>query len=225
MGKVKNFLDKPTFTSIQKLIFDKFSEDKSLRKQFYFTGGTALSAFYLHHRESEDLDFFSESDFVNQITDRFTNQISKTINTESRFTQIENTRIYELLKDGKLQMKIDFNYYPYQRLKQGITFQDVAIDSLFDIATNKLQTIISRTQIKDFVDLFFLLKEFTFWDLVHAVKQKFNLEEDLVLLGSNFLKVEQFDVLPKMLIPLTLNELQDFFKEQAKKIAKRVIEK
>lgn len=222
MGKVKNFLDKPTFTSIQKLIFDEFSKDKSLRKQFYFTGGTALAAFYLHHRESEDLDFFSESDFVNQITDQFTNQISKTINTEPRFTQIEDTRMYELLKDGKLHIKIDFNYYPYHRLKQGITFQDVEIDSLFDIATNKLQTIISRTQVKDFVDLFFLLKEFTFWDLVHAVKQKFNLDEDLVLLGSNFLKVEQFDVLPKMLIPLTLKELQDFFKEQAKKIAKRV---
>lgn len=223
MGKVKNFLDKPTFTSIQKLIFDGFSKDKSLRKQFYFTGGTALSAFYLHHRESEDLDFFSESDFVNQITDQFTNQISKTINTKPRFTQIENTRMYELLKDGKLQIKIDFNYYPYQRLKKGITLQDVEIDSLFDIATNKLQTIVSRTQVKDFVDLYFLLKKFTFWDLVHAVKQKFKLDEDLVLLGSNFLKVEQFDILPKMLIPLTLKELQDFFKEQAKKIAKRVV--
>lgn len=225
MGKVKNFLDQPTLTSIQKLIFDEFSKDKSLGKQFYFTGGTALSAFYLHHRESEDLDFFSESDLVNQLTDQFINQISKAIDTEPRFTQIENTRMYELLKDGKLQIKIDFNYYPYQRLKKGITFQSVEIDSLFDIATNKLQTIISRTQVKDFVDLFFLLKEFTFWDLVHAVKQKFNLDEDLVLLGSNFLKVEQFDVLPKMLIPLTLKELQDFFKEQAKKIANRVIEK
>ena len=224
MGKVKNFLDKPTFTSIQKLIFDEFSKDKSLRKQFYFTGGTALSAFYLHHRESEDLDFFSESDFVNQITDQFTNQISKNINTEPRFTQIENTRMYELLRDGKLQIKIDFNYYSYQRLKQGITFQDVEIDSLFDIATNKLQTIVSRTQVKDFVDLFFLLKEFTFWDLVHAVKQKFNLDEDLVLLGSNFLKVEQFDVLPKMLLPLSLKELKEFYRNQAKKIVSRVVE-
>jgi predicted nucleotidyltransferase component of viral defense system len=27
---------------------------------FYLTGGTALSAFYLRHRLSEDLDFFSE---------------------------------------------------------------------------------------------------------------------------------------------------------------------
>lgn len=29
---------------------------------FYLTGGTALSAFYLEHRVSEDLDFFTDSE-------------------------------------------------------------------------------------------------------------------------------------------------------------------
>lgn len=218
MGKV-------TLTSLQQVIFEEFAKHKSLREQFYFTGGTALSAFYLHHRESEDLDFFSENDFVNQLTDQFINQISKTINTKPRFTQISDTRIYELLQNDKMQIKIDFNYYPYKRLKKGIVLQGVKIDSLFDIATNKLQTIISRTQVKDFVDLYFLLNKFTFWDLVHAVKQKFKLDEDLVLLGSNFLKVEQFDVLPKMLVPLELKTLQDFYRDQAKKLGMRVVKK
>lgn len=31
-----------------------------LRDSFFLTGGTALSAFYLQHRYSEDLDFFTE---------------------------------------------------------------------------------------------------------------------------------------------------------------------
>lgn len=30
---------------------------------FYLTGGTALSAYYLNHRISDDLDFFSEQEF------------------------------------------------------------------------------------------------------------------------------------------------------------------
>ena len=30
-------------------------------QQFYFTGGTALSLFYLQHRKSEDLDFFTST--------------------------------------------------------------------------------------------------------------------------------------------------------------------
>lgn len=31
-----------------------------LRETFFLTGGTALSAFFLAHRYSEDLDFFTE---------------------------------------------------------------------------------------------------------------------------------------------------------------------
>ena len=31
----------------------------SLSSDFILTGGTALAAFYLHHRRSEDLDFFT----------------------------------------------------------------------------------------------------------------------------------------------------------------------
>ena len=33
--------------------------ESPLVDNFYLTGGTALSAFYLQHRLSEDLDFFS----------------------------------------------------------------------------------------------------------------------------------------------------------------------
>lgn len=34
----------------------------SLAKKFYLTGGTPLAAFYLQHRYSEGLDFFSEDE-------------------------------------------------------------------------------------------------------------------------------------------------------------------
>ena len=39
------------------------SEEKSISAHFYLIGGTALAEFYLHHRLSEDLDFFSEQEF------------------------------------------------------------------------------------------------------------------------------------------------------------------
>ena len=32
---------------------------------FYLTGGTALSRFYFHHRLSEDLDLFTETENMN----------------------------------------------------------------------------------------------------------------------------------------------------------------
>ena len=44
---------------------DKFlafaGKSKYLREHFYFTGGTALAAFYLRHRLSEDIDLFIEN--------------------------------------------------------------------------------------------------------------------------------------------------------------------
>ena len=57
MGQV-SFLNKE-----QKSILDGLKENQLIRSNFYFTGGTALSEFYLQHRYSEDLDFFSENIF------------------------------------------------------------------------------------------------------------------------------------------------------------------
>lgn len=225
MGKVTKIeLGELTFTKLQRTIFDEFSKNKQLSNKFYFTGGTALSAIYLHHRESEDLDFFSESDFANnEYIEDFITKIAKDKNSQVRFTPKERTRIYELVKKGKVQIKVDFAYYPYKRLKKGIQVNGVDVDNIRDIATNKLHTITSRTEVKDFVDLYFLLKEFTLWDLIYGVKEKFRIELDLFWLGSDFLKVEKFEVLPKMLVPLKLKDLQDFFKEKAKQIGMRVV--
>lgn len=44
-------------TPQQELALEAISQS-NLAKQFYFSGGTALSHYYLQHRLSEDLDFF-----------------------------------------------------------------------------------------------------------------------------------------------------------------------
>lgn len=41
------------------------AQQKIITQHYYFTGGTPLAAFYLHHRYSEDLDFFVEEQEVN----------------------------------------------------------------------------------------------------------------------------------------------------------------
>ncbi len=55
-------------TNEQRIILDEVKQDSFFR-DFYLTGGTALSAFYLQHRYSEDLDFFSEKPFSIQEID------------------------------------------------------------------------------------------------------------------------------------------------------------
>lgn len=49
------------------------------------------------------------------------------------------------------------------------------------------------------------------------------MELDLVWLASDFLKVNKFEYLPKMFIPLNLEELKTFYTELAKKVSMRVI--
>lgn len=217
-------MEQITFTPLQRKIFDKVSEDPILSKQFYFTGGTALSAFYLHHRESEDLDFFSESDFEDTKIETLIKNLSISFKTPYRFTKKGEVRIFEFVKNDKLLIKIDFNHYPYKRVEKGKKYQKVEIDSLRDIAINKLLTINQREDVKDFVDLYFLLKDFTIWDLIYGVQAKFRMELDIVLIASDFRKAEEFDFLPKMLVPLNLSDLRESFKQKAIELAKRVTE-
>lgn len=217
MGKV-------ILTPLQEKIFEAVAKDAVLSKNFYFTGGTALSAFHLYHRESEDMDFFSENNFNTNSAISIMGKVSANIKVPFRFTENERVRIFEFVKNDKLLIKVDFNYYPYKRLKEGIFYKDFAIDSLLDIATNNLLTVNQRTEVKDFVDLYFLFKHFTLWDLLYGLEKKFGMEMDLILIASDFMKVEDFEFMPKMIKPLTLLELQNFFKQKAKELAEKVIE-
>ena len=213
-----------TFAPLQRPVFEKITKHPLLPKTFYFTGGTALNAVYLHHRESEDLDFFSEKDFNDEQISDIVGDVASSIRATPRFTKKYRSRIFELVKNNKVLIKIDFVYHAYNRLEKGVEIEGFPVDSLRDIATNKLLTVNQRTEVKDFVDLYFLLKEFTIWDLFYGLKAKYNMELDIILVGADFLKVAEFTYLPKMIKPLALEELKLFFRNKAKEIVRRAIE-
>lgn len=212
------------FTKEQKIILDVVKQNDFLRSNFYFTGGTALSALYLFHRYSEDLDFFSQEKFDNQVLLTLMEEWGKKhgFSLKSRF--IEVVYIFDLAFKSKANLKVDFSYYPYKRLEKGKVVDNLESDSLLDIAVNKILTVSSRTEVKDFVDLYFLLQKFHVWDLITGVRIKFHREIEPLLLGSDFLKVEDFDFLPKMILPLTLKDLKTFFREKAKEVGVKSIE-
>jgi len=121
-------------------------------------------------------------------------------------------------------LKLDFGFYPYPRVKKGLNYSGIIVDSLFDIAINKLTTINQRSSIKDFVDLYFLLDKFTIWDLIEGVKVKFRMELEPWILGSDLgYVVKDFQTLPKMIKPLTLVELKNFFRKKAEELGKKAV--
>lgn len=188
-------------TKEQKIILGEFKKDGQLSSIFYFTGGTALSEFYLKHRLSNDLDFFTEKPFDSE-------QVFAAVNSWSKKHDfIIKVRPHGLVytyffkfKKGEV-LKADFARYPYPLIKKPKVLGNLKVDSLYDIAANKLLTMNQRTNVKDFVDLYFLLDEFSFWQLKDGVIAKFNTELDLYYTAV----------------------LKAFFRERAKKLGYEVV--
>ncbi len=218
MGKVN------VITHEQELLLNEFRNDSYLSSHFYFTGGTALSLYYLQHRESVDLDFFTEDAFDPQTILQHVKIWGNNFNLTVEYIRREDTHIFNLTFPNKQIVKVDFGLYPYKRVSVNETINGIAVDSVMDIAINKLLTAQQRTEVKDFVDLYFLLGEFSVWDLIVGVKVKFGVKLDPFIVGTDFLKVEKFDFLPRMIKPLTLEELKSFFKRKSKEIGGKSVE-
>lgn len=130
---------------------------------FYLTGGTALSLL-LSHRESEDLDWFSQKSFDPV-------KLQPRLETLGDLTKVE---LEENTLNAYLNgVKIQFLGYRYRLLEPLLVWGKIKISSPLDIACTKLQTIGIRGSKKDFIDLFWLLKRFSLEELFEKLKQKY----------------------------------------------------
>lgn len=122
-------------------------------------------------------------------------------------------------------MKIDFSYYPFPRLEPGKLQYGIQTDSLLDIAVNKIQFIGTRTKARDFVDLYFIVKEtgMVMGDLMIAARNKFDFYIDPVQYGKQFFKVTEVMDYPRMVKPLSEHDLQKFFLGEAKKLGPDIL--
>jgi hypothetical protein len=121
-------------------------------------------------------------------------------------------------------LKVDFNYYPFPRLEKGSHWKSLEIDSLKDIAVNKIQTISTKARERDFVDLYFILQKekWKLKELIISAKTKFDWHIDPVQLGQAFTQVVALEDVPKVLVPFNKTEMENFFLEKAKELGKNI---
>lgn len=210
----------------QRKILDVISADTEICKFFYLSGGTALAEFYLQHRLSEDLDFFSEQEFDVQAIDVFFKKNKIALGIEKiDFQQSFNRNLFFLYLKGDI-IKTEFTYFPFPRIEAAMKKDGLEIDSLLDIAVNKVFTIYQKPRSRDFIDLYLINKK-TGWaidDLVKKAKIKFDFHIDPLQLGSQFLLAESVKDYPFMKIELNHKDWQDYFMNEAKKLGDKILE-
>ncbi len=213
-------------TETQKLFLELFGK-QSISKKFYLSGGTALAGFYIPYRYSEDLDFFSMEEVqVNEIV-VFIRSIKDKLGFDSFDFNTSFNRNLFFLHFPDQELKLEFTYYPFQSLDLSKEEFGLKIDSIEDIAVNKLFTIYQNPRSRDFIDLYMIMKDrnFLLEDLIKKAKLKFDWHVDPLKLGSQLLLVGEVKDYPRLLIELDEKDWQNFFKEEAKKLKADIFDK
>ena len=195
----------------------------SIRDSFFLTGGTALSAFYLQHRISEDMDFFTEEEGQVPRVLPVLQEISRELKGKLEIRQSFRSYLEVVLTKEKEILRCDFAMDSPFRLEKKIFRPEhgIYVDNILDISCNKLSALFDRGDPKDFVDIYFINKEvIPFEKLVGEAKKK-HVGLDNYWLAISLAKVEDITILPRMLKPIELDELKRFFSNQAKKLMQK----
>jgi len=123
---------------------------KVFKRKFYLVGGTAI-ALHLGHRRSIDFDLFCQTDVnkkdIRKKLESFPFKIVK--------LSEDTDQIHFVIND----VKITFFNYPYKIEHPLNIGQYFSLPSLLSLASMKAYTLGRRAKWKDYVDLFFILRD------------------------------------------------------------------
>ena len=123
---------------------------QKFKREFYLVGGTAI-ALQIGHRKSIDFDMFKPTRLN---TKRILNKID-----DSKLKYIITRRVYEQLNLTIFGVKITFFEYPYP-IEPTVNFDNIRMPDLQTLAAMKAFALGRRAKWKDYVDLYFLLRDY-----------------------------------------------------------------
>lgn len=173
-------------TSKQKEILKKLP----VPLNFYLVGGTAL-ALQIGHRISVDFDFFNSKHIPPNILDRLQKifgeqEVEVIVNVSYQLT----TRV--------AGVEVTYFQYPYSPLLPFITYENMKLLSIPEIAASKAHAIGRRATRKDYVDLYFALKEkhVELQKLIDIAQKKYGSEFDARLFLEQLLYLDDVPPTP-----------------------------
>ena len=155
-------------------------------------GGTALALQY-GHRKSVDLDLFGTTKL----------NFDEIIRTVEPFgiVQVLN-RTPHILQLSVDDVKVDFvEYSCYDWIDNAVVEDGVVLASPKDIAAMKVNAFIGRGTRKDFVDVFELLKHYSFAEIMNFYRTKYpDYSEYRALLSMTYFEDAEAQVMPVLFI-------------------------
>ena len=205
-------------TPFHKKILSIFASLEESRA-FYFTGGMALSAYYLQHRLSEDIDLFCPTENLIPITAKKFSEALIRHGVKIRPVRSFGSFWEAALSDNQNEIRFQLAYDTPFRLGN-LTEQDgVCVHSLDDLAAGKLLALFARAEERDFIDVYCLAHErgYTVERMIELARKKDpGLDEYYLALAF-----EQAEGLPDDPAKLKLTLLQDIDMLQLKMFFKK----
>jgi len=181
--------------SVEKSLWNllKDLQRKETLRNYFLVGGTALSL-QLGHRISHDIDLFTRDDLNKE---EILDLLNRDYNGKYQIHSIQKMILQISIND----IKIDFVKYDYNLIEDIKSEEGISFLGIKDISAMKLMAIANRgDQAKDFIDIYYLLKEMELKDMFEYYRQKFNqsdinpVKRSLVYFGdvteSNWLSVK-----------------------------------
>ncbi len=159
---------------------------------FRLVGGTAL-ALQIGHRISVDIDLFSTDSFDQEA---LIQHLEKGFGFQMQYSH-KNT-----LKGIINNVFVDILTHPYPFIRAEVSSEGVRMAAAEDIAAMKVNAIIGNgTRVKDFVDLHFLLEQFSLKEILSFYIEKYDQRNDFHALKSIcYFEDVDFSTWPEMLI-------------------------
>jgi hypothetical protein len=133
-------------------------------KDFLLVGGTALSL-QLGHRKSVGIYLFSRQPFVAETCASLLEE-----NSDFQLLYLQNNTLKGII--GEIFIDIITHNYPL--ISDVVIFEGIRMASLQDIAAMKVNVISGiGTRVKDFIDIYFLLKSMSFKAIIESYSKKY----------------------------------------------------
>ncbi|MBI2894013.1 MAG: nucleotidyl transferase AbiEii/AbiGii toxin family protein [Deltaproteobacteria bacterium] len=218
-GSKRSAVRPPELSAWQVRVLDAVASS-GLRDEVVFGGGAALAAVHLHHRRSDDVDFFLGREVEASELEPVARALARgTVRVDIEVVPPRTSLV--LRRPSGPVGKIDFAFYPYDPVGRRTTWRGLVVESLADMTVNKVQAVLTREQVRDFVDLYFLLREGPERDLnrlLDYVRAKFDYGAHRMGLAARFLLVKDLERMPRMIRELSPRTLVAFFEQKAREL-------